>query len=98
MQALFGEGLVLVLGLPYVDIPQPGVGSPGQVGDQSVRALTTLADGGKLADAYIAELARRASLMPVESVAQAARVAAKSARSALSGARPSIAACRLASA
>jgi uncharacterized protein YfaS (alpha-2-macroglobulin family) len=45
---------------------------------ERVAALTALADGGKIPDAYLAELARRAALMPVESVAQATQVAAKS--------------------
>jgi uncharacterized protein YfaS (alpha-2-macroglobulin family) len=45
---------------------------------ERVAALTALADGGKIPDAYLAELARRAALMPVESLAQATQVAVKS--------------------
>jgi uncharacterized protein YfaS (alpha-2-macroglobulin family) len=45
---------------------------------ERVAALTALADGGKVADAYVGELARRAALMPVESVAQAVEVVARS--------------------
>src|SRR6266849_5566517 len=39
VQPLLGERLVVVLGLPDIDIAQPVVGAPGQVGDQAVRAL-----------------------------------------------------------
>ena len=41
---------------------------------ERMAALTALAGEGKVADAYIAELVRRASLMPVESLAQAAEI------------------------
>jgi alpha-2-macroglobulin len=44
---------------------------------ERVAALTALADGGKASEAYIDELARRASLMPVESVAQTAEIVAR---------------------
>jgi uncharacterized protein YfaS (alpha-2-macroglobulin family) len=50
------------------------------VGEQlreRVAALSALADGGKATDAYVAELSRRAALMPVESLAQAAEVVAQ---------------------
>ena len=39
VQPVLGEGLVVVLGLPDVDVAQPGLGAPGQVGDQAGRAL-----------------------------------------------------------
>jgi alpha-2-macroglobulin len=44
---------------------------------ERVAALVALAEGGTLPEAYIAELARRAALMPVESVAQATEVVAQ---------------------
>jgi uncharacterized protein YfaS (alpha-2-macroglobulin family) len=44
---------------------------------ERVAALTALADSGKATDAYVAELVRRASLMPVESLAQAAEIVAQ---------------------
>jgi uncharacterized protein YfaS (alpha-2-macroglobulin family) len=44
---------------------------------ERVAALIALADGGVLPEAYVAELARRAALMPVESVAQATEVVAQ---------------------
>src|SRR5712691_11649530 len=44
---------------------------------ERVAALGALADGGKATDAYVAELSRRAALMPVESLAQAAEVVAQ---------------------
>ena len=49
------------------------------VGDElreRVEALTALADGGQLDNAYVAELARRADSMPNQSVAQMARAVA----------------------
>lgn len=44
---------------------------------ERVAALSALADGGKATDAYVAELSRRATLMPIESLAQAAEVVAQ---------------------
>ena len=39
VQPVLGEGLFVVLGLPDIDIAQPGLGAPGQVGDQARRQL-----------------------------------------------------------
>ncbi len=44
---------------------------------ERVAALMALADSGKASDAYVTELARRAALMPVESLAQAAEIVAQ---------------------
>jgi alpha-2-macroglobulin len=49
----------------------------GEALRERMAALFALADGGKASDAYLAELARRAALMPVESVAQAAEIVAQ---------------------
>jgi alpha-2-macroglobulin len=46
---------------------------------ERVAALAALADGGKISEAYLAELARRAALMPLESVAQTAEIVARAA-------------------
>ncbi len=35
VQAVGGEGLEVVLGLPHLGVAQPGLGAPGQVGDQA---------------------------------------------------------------
>jgi AcrR family transcriptional regulator len=37
VQPILGEGFVVVLGPPDVDVAQPGLGAPGQVGDQAGR-------------------------------------------------------------
>ncbi len=37
VEPVLGEDLVVVLGLPHVDVAQPGLGAPGQVGDQAGR-------------------------------------------------------------
>jgi hypothetical protein len=37
VQPVLGEGLVVVLGLPDIDVTQPALDPPGQVGDQSGR-------------------------------------------------------------
>ncbi len=37
VEPVLGEGLVVIFGLPDVDIAQPGLGALGQVGDQAVR-------------------------------------------------------------
>jgi alpha-2-macroglobulin len=44
---------------------------------ERVAALMALADGGKATDAYVAEIVRRVSQMPVESLAQAAEIVAQ---------------------
>ena len=48
VQPILGEGLVIVLGPPDVDVAQPGVGVPGKVGNQAVAPLRL--DAGEAAD------------------------------------------------